>query len=239
MNQSKKWPDDYKNWTGNLKELITEANLILNTLSPQENLEVNERLVRFYQSSNVLGRGIKKGRSAEFSYEDLFNLVSTKILAKNTSLLGASLLTSHYKEDFYTSTPVAETLSASVNATPENAVSLVEQLLSKSSSPLYRSPHVKNPPAIFTGATTAIAGRGVDSLKQLAESIGSVPVAVASSYRTKEQNAIITSTPQPLEPLWLKVDLDFNSMVSASQEERDQAEAVLKKSIEMLHLFKK
>jgi len=71
-----------KNWTGTFDELITQANKIL--LKDDKNQKpINSRLARHYMQIGAVGRGVKNGRNAIFSLEDVNALVAVKKLASD------------------------------------------------------------------------------------------------------------------------------------------------------------
>lgn len=115
------WPDDYRNWSGTIKELADTAADVLRTLEPDVK-SPNIRLLRYYQQSGVMGRGKKRGGQAIFGFKDLERVVSAKGLVKKNWTLeqAVSLMDS-------SPSPVSFLLYADPSrspATPRGAVDL-------------------------------------------------------------------------------------------------------------------
>lgn len=113
------WSEAYLTWTGDFEALVAKANEVLKNLNPP--LEgVTESLVRHYQSKNLVGRGIKKGRQAFFDVADLRAVVETKSLAQDG--WGLEKIAQIYQ----TSSNVLE------NSNPTRAMEVVRGLMGKS-----------------------------------------------------------------------------------------------------------
>jgi hypothetical protein len=67
-------------WSGSFTDLVDKANSLWKQLSPGS-APITERLARHYQQTGLLGRGVRHGRSSEFSARDVASLVSAKSLA--------------------------------------------------------------------------------------------------------------------------------------------------------------
>lgn len=76
-NQALTWPQDYLNWTGGFDDLVTTASEILKQVAPGMKAPTAS-IVRYYQQQNLVGRGVRQGKTSQFSFEDLSQLVTTK-----------------------------------------------------------------------------------------------------------------------------------------------------------------
>lgn len=126
------WPNDYLSFEGDMSELVATANEILQQLGYDSDL--TERSFRHYQQKDLVGRGVKEGKSARFGFEELSQLVATKSLIKQGFTLQhtASLLQSE------SSSLGASTQSASQDLNNPSALDVVNQLMCQSQS--YASP---------------------------------------------------------------------------------------------------
>lgn len=225
MNTSRplRWPDDYKGWSGTIKDLADMAARVLEQLDPQAKAP-NIRLLRYYQQLGVVGRGQKKGATAMFGFNDLERVVAAKGLVQQNWTLdqAVNLLNSH-------PAPVSSLLYGDVSAPHEPTLS----------SP---APAVKDKPASSTPpsasevvarlmASSTIAGakapahsltRGGTSASLLPQSL----VRAAQAQLAKEQKpAAIPSNPvQALHPApWMTVYLDEAAARRASPADRQAA----------------
>ena len=76
-NDTKIWPQDYLDWTGGFNELVETATTVLNDIAPEAKAPTSS-IVRYYQQQDLVGRGTRKGKTSEFSFQDLSQLVATK-----------------------------------------------------------------------------------------------------------------------------------------------------------------
>lgn len=126
------WPNDYLSFEGDMSELVATANEVLQQLGYDNDL--TERSFRHYQQKELVGRGVKEGKSARFGFEELSQLVATKSLIKQGFTLQhtASLLQSESSSSGASIQSVAEDLKN------PSALEVVNQLMSQSQS--YASP---------------------------------------------------------------------------------------------------
>ena len=74
-------PSDLKNWKGNFDELVSTSSQVLSQISPGISLPSGS-VIRYYQQQGVVGRGIPKGRTREFSTKELEQVITAKQMAE-------------------------------------------------------------------------------------------------------------------------------------------------------------
>lgn len=85
MNENKtdspaKWPEGYRNWTGDFNDLVSTAGQIVARLNPGTK-PPSASLIRHYQQIGCVGRGQKQGRASIFGFNELFQAVAAKDMA--------------------------------------------------------------------------------------------------------------------------------------------------------------
>ena len=211
------WPQDYRQWTGSFKELVTTAQEVLALLEPTAK-PPTERLLRYYQQNNVLGRGRRgHGNQAVFGFEDLAAIVTAKgLVQQNWTLDNAAKLL----------------------ATPGQKASDVSTML-------YASPAVLPPtaPAAFASMAVSEPLLVADAQSVVARLMAqshhtpspnrAAPLALQGALTRSVASAspaaaLNTSPVQAIRPApWLTVYLDEAASQGAAPAERAQACAAL------------
>lgn len=71
---------EYENWSGDFNQLVEVVNKILNECG--YDFEITARTARHYQQKNILGRGLKNGRSSTFDINNIKELLYAKEMIK-------------------------------------------------------------------------------------------------------------------------------------------------------------
>ena len=123
-NETKAWPQDYLNWTGGFNELVDTATTILSDIAPEAKAPTAS-IVRYYQQQDLVGRGTRKGKTSEFSFQDLSQLVATKqMLDQQVSLSVTKNVFDHVPAAYISS---LDTSFGRYSSTPAMATSMALQ----------------------------------------------------------------------------------------------------------------
>lgn len=248
-----RWPDDYRNWTGTIKELADTAGFILRTLDPDIKAP-NIRLLRYYQQSGVMSRGQMQRGQAIFGFEDLERVVAAKGLVKQNWTLdqAVSLMDSHHspvssllyaspeesaplRDRASTSQAVVESQgvapAAPAPGTARSAQDVVARLMAKSGA---LDTHPKAPPAALNAAHVAQAQGMVFPTAPTPRVLRGVPAPFVAAPK----GVASPPSPQPLLGIqaapWMTVYLDEAAARHASPTDRKAAIDVLVSALRSL-----
>lgn len=157
----KKWPDDYTNWEGTSEDLVRVSNEVLALISA-DTRPMTLRSLRHYQNSEVISRGVKRGKSAYFDYKDLMSLVTAKLMANNNWNLNQAkqVLESMPQEMLAMNYQTSPSLSDQ----EQRAMEMIQNLTSPNRGEVkkivssYRSSPVGMPPPLSLFKSTSLGG---------------------------------------------------------------------------------
>ena len=72
--------DEYRDWQGNIDELVDTANIALQRLGRGRNADLNIRLVRDYAQRGILSPAERRGKEAVYRFQHLNEIIAARVL---------------------------------------------------------------------------------------------------------------------------------------------------------------